>query len=127
MECNEKELNITMPRGDVRQERFGVYEDEKCTILADIEFHDIYFTVKRNFSDTKYLFQKRLSNETINKGEDGLYHFAIEAEDTNNLPFGEYVFDIEVYRDNAHNPDIKQTFTGRLLLTNESTHQRNEV
>jgi hypothetical protein len=44
-------------------------------------------------------------------------------EDTNNLDFGEYMFDIELVIEGQ----MKKTFTGRLRLTEESTHATNEV
>ena len=62
MACNCESLSIIMPRGDVRSEKFEILESDGET-KSDIEFDDIYFTVKRNFTDTKYLFQKRYDNE----------------------------------------------------------------
>lgn len=126
MTCNKNGLSIIMPRGDVRPVKFEVVESDGET-KTDIEFDDIYFTVKKNFTDAKFKFQKRLSDGTITKGEDEYYHFTIEADDTNPLPFGSYVFDIELVKNNLMSPEIKQTTVGGLILTDESTHARNEV
>lgn len=127
MSCDcVSELSIVMPRGDVRPFKFGVYEPDGETI-SDIEFDDIFFTVKKNASDLKFVFQKRLSDGTISaKDEDGLYGVVIEAADTDPLPFGEYVFDIEVFKNNLKSPAIKQTTRGVLILENEVTYARNE-
>jgi hypothetical protein len=124
MGCNDI-LKIVMPRGDVRPLQFDVLEADGET-MTDIEFDDIYFTVKKNFTDRDFKFQKKLSDGTITKDDDGHYHTFIDSTDTDILPFGEYVFDIELKKSNASVPDIKQTTVGRLIITEESTYARNE-
>lgn len=113
-------LLIMMPRGDLRPVTFSVKNGNQTVPAEDIS--EIYFTVKYGFKDQEYLFQKRLSNGDIELIDDGSYQFVIEPEDTDALKFGRYVFDIELV-----GPDIKQTFTGDLVLTNEATHRINEV
>lgn len=125
-ESNSSQLSITMPRGDIRPVYFTVYEnngDDEEKTMYDGNFDEIYFTVKTGYNKKEYLFQKRLSTGEIELLEDGVYQFVIEPEDTDNLKFGAYVFDIEL----VAGTDIKQTFTGDLTLTNESTHVYNEV
>lgn len=110
-----------MPRGDLRQVRFIIRDCDG--IMSDIDFDEIFFTVKNSFTSDSYLFQKRLSNGTIEKVDECSYQFAIKPEDTDNLKIGKYVFDIElVYAD-----EIKQTTLGELILTNEVTFATNEV
>lgn len=113
-------LNITMARGDIEACPFDITDSNGQ--LLDIDFDEIYFTVKRNFSDRTFLFQKRLGAGTIEKIETGKYTFTIEPNDTDYLSFGKYVFDIELLYEN----EIKKTFTGILTLTEESTHYVNE-
>lgn len=112
---------ISMPRGDIRHVSFSITNNVEEPV--DINFDNIYFTVKESFFRDEFLFQKKLSDGTITK-ENNNYWFTILPEDTNNLQQNKkYVFDIEIVSE-AY--EIKQTYTGKLELTNEATHQRNE-
>ena len=55
------ELNITMPRGDIRNIKFCVRDGEQ----PKTDFTEIYFTVKKTAQMTDVLFQKKLSDGTI--------------------------------------------------------------
>lgn len=114
-------LEIIFPRGDRVSKKIAIRE--KATgELTDIEFDDIYFTVKRKYLNQEYNFQKRLSTGGIVKDAEGYYHLVFLPEDTDGLPFGEYDFDIELVKDGA----IKQTTVGILTLTKEVTYATNE-
>lgn len=114
-------MDIKMPRGDIRTVHFTVTDDSGND--TSILFTEIYATFKKSYSSQQYLFQKKLSDGSIIMLDEGDYQFVIRPEDTDNLPFGTYVFDIElVYQD-----QIKQTFVGELKLTNEVTFASNEV
>ena len=53
---------------------------------------EMFFTVKKNYSEKEYKFQKRLSNGTIIYDEEtNYYNIIINPEDTNDLDFGKYV------------------------------------
>lgn len=114
-------LKIVLPRGDRTSKKIAIRE-KGSQELTDIEFDDIYFTVKRVYLAEEYRFQKRYSTGQIIKGEDGYYRFTILPEDTNGLPFGNYDFDIEVVKNGA----IKHTTVGVLTLTKEVTFASNE-
>lgn len=114
-------MEIKMPKGDIRPVAFTVYDPSST--VSDVDFDEIYFTVKRDYSEKNYVFQKRLTNGTIEKTGNGEYKFIIEANDTDNLRVGKYVFDIELIYGN----EIKQTSIGVLELTNEVTLAVNEV
>lgn len=116
-------MRIIMPRGDLYPVRFQIYETE--TEVTHIDFSQIYMTCKRNNRERTPLFQKSLSSGTIIKIGDGDYQFYIEPEDTNNLQYGEYTFDIELINENE--PRIKQTIGGTLRLAEETTWAENEV
>lgn len=109
-------MEINMPRGDLRPVQFTVTDGETAPELTEI-----YATFKKSFRHPNFLFQKRLSDGTIEALGEGSYQFTIEPEDTDGLTYGTYPFDIEVLGDG-----IKQTFTGTLTLTNEATHAGNE-
>ena len=113
-------MEIKMPRGDIREVRFQVTDDQGNP--SRVNFSEIYFTVKKSFNAQDYLFQKRLSDGDIVQLGDGDYQFTIKARDTNELQITSYVFDIEV----IYGTQIKQTFVGKLTLTNEVTFVTNE-
>lgn len=113
-------MNITMPRGDIRKIKFSVKNSTGEIFHND--FDEIYFTCKRDFNDRNYIFQKRLSDGSITKSDDGYYHLTILASDTDYLKYGNYLFDIEVIQGDT----VKQTTVGTLILTYEVTHARNE-
>ena len=113
---------ITMPRGDYRPVKFKVKNKDGTDLQIQLE--EIYITFKKNNYTKEMLFQKKLSTGDITKKEDGYYHFGINPKDTENLSYGEYAFDIEIFN---QDPLIKQTKVGKLSLTEETTHIENEV
>lgn len=117
----KNEMTITMPRGDIRRVRFLVYE-HGGERLSDIDFDEIYFTVKKNTGTAAVLLQKTLTGKKIVKVEDGVYQFTIDSADTDQLKPGKYVFDIELCFEST----IKQTSVGTLELTDEVTFAENE-
>lgn len=110
---------IKMPRGDIRPVRFIVINSDGSP--SGINFDEIYFTVKNNYFTKEFLFQKKLSDGTIQPDEGG-YQLVIRPEDTDNLKIGKYVFDIEI----IYGDEIKQTTVGDFVLTNEVTFASNE-
>lgn len=113
-------MKISMPRGDLRRVKFQAVDQKRRPV--NIEFSEVYFTVKKTFYDEEFLFQKSLGAGTITFGSDGYYRLVIEPADTDNLEFGNYVFDIEFILGTS----IKSTDTGDLILTYESTYVTNE-
>ena len=85
------------------------------------EANKVYFTVKKNYDIEEALFQKTKDDMTFD--EEGYYHFTINPEDTNNLDYGDYVYDIEVKTANY----TKTISKGTLSITKEVTHKNNEV
>ncbi len=113
-------MKITLPRGDIRQITFMV--ESADGIPYDGEITEIYFTVKRYYSEKAAILQKKLSTGEIISDGDGQYHFTLYPEDTDNLQFTKYAFDIEIVGGST----LKQTFVGELELTMEVTHAGNE-
>lgn len=110
-------MQITMPRGDLRPIEFQVNLQK----VPYTEFDEIYFTVKKTVSNKEFVIQKTLSGGDIVL--DGTsYTFNIEPEDTDNLDYGIYVFDIELIKTG----EIKQTSVGQFTLTSEVTFAENE-
>jgi hypothetical protein len=121
-------MRIAMHRGDKRNFKVSIYDGDSEDLI-DFDLSDIYVTFKKNFTDYKYLFQKRLSDGTVTVDPEhkGTYLFSIIPDDTNALSFGDYVFDIELVRYDGGEIEIKQTYTGTFILMEEATHARNEV
>ena len=110
-------LQISLPRGDIRNIRFNVTSGE----TAYTDFTEVYFTVKTATNKRNLLFQKKLSDGSIVlDGE--CFSTRIESEDTEGLEYGKYVFDIEVVKGDV----IKQTTLGELTITPEVTFNENE-
>lgn len=116
-------LSITMPRGDIRLIRFQV-NDLQTGELSQIDFTEIYMSVKENIYERDVIFQKKLSDGGIEKLGVGDYQIKLNASDTEPLDFNKiYPFDIElVFED-----EVKQTEYGELTLTPEVTCVWNEV
>lgn len=114
-------LSISMPRGDLVKKRIAI-RDSGTGDITSSDFDDIFFTVKKAYHYPNYIFQKRYSTGEIVKGEDGYYYLTIKPEDTDLLAFGTYDFDIELYKQD----EIKQTTTGKLIITQEVTYASNE-
>ena len=87
-------LQISLPRGDIRNIKFKVTSGE----TAYTDFTEIYFTVKRDYNASNFLFQKKLSDGTISLDGEGFYNLTLESEDTEGLEYKKYVFDIEVVK-----------------------------
>ena len=116
-------LEITMPRGDIRLIRFQIY-DEETGGISQVDFTEIYISVKKSIYERDVLFQKKLSDGGIEKLEAGDYQWRINPEDTEQLSFNKaYPFDIELIYENQ----VKQTVYGELFLTPEVTCAWNEV
>lgn len=113
-------MRISMPRGDIKWQRFIVRVPKGSS--TDIDFTNIYFTVKKNSKDVNYLFQKSLRRQEIFKLGPGDYQFKINPEDTENLTIGEYKFDIQISYKNL----LKETFVGDFSLKEEITYPENE-
>ena len=111
------ELSISMPRGDLRKVKFCVKSGDSFVT----DFTEIFFTVKDSTRKDAFIFQKTYTNGDIVKGEDNYYHIEIEPEDTDEMIYGTYKFDIEVVGEG-----IKQTTIGNLTLTDEVTFASNE-
>lgn len=109
---------LELTRGDTGLFSFQRLDDNGDPILT--QANEVYFTVKRRYTDKAFLVQKTLADMTFDGT--GVYHFTLEPEDTEGLPYGVYVFDVEVIVE-----DYKQTIAkGELNITAEATWKVNE-
>ena len=110
-------MRIAMRRGDIKWVRFVVNAPNGYP--ANIDFTNIYFTVKKTDRDRNVLFQKTLKRAEIYKLRKGDYQFKIEQFDTRSMSIGDYKFDIQVIYKNI----IKETFVGDFALKAEVTFE----
>lgn len=112
-------MDFEFTRGDTFQFRFKLQDKSGETLELD-KGTEIYFTVKKNRNSKKVLIQKKL-NSGIER-QDDFYYVRINADDTSNLAYGTYNYDIEFKDD-----DFVKTITlGQMTLTDEITHKGDE-
>lgn len=106
----------------------------------DLEISKVFFTVKNNSSDKRYVLQKSLITEggittsngiTLVSDEEGVktYNILINATDTDNMKVDyDYFFDIELVSPGVGTDEIKQTpILGTFRLKEVATQTVNEV
>lgn len=112
---------LEMTRGDTLRLKFQRMTENKEVIKEQVD--EMFMTCKKRYSSQDYVFQKCLSKGSITyDGNTGYYHIKIEPEDTENLRYREYVFDIEITQDN----NIKTVLKGTLNITEEATWSINK-
>jgi len=114
-----------MPRGDIRLVRFLV--NDIGGVATDIDFSEVYFTVKKTTKDRAFLFQKKLSTKGIIKLGLGDYQVKIDSSDTNDLAYDNYKFDVQLlWKDEKGEEQLRETFVGDFVITEEVTFYDNE-
>lgn len=78
--------------------------------------------MKNDYTSSNAIIQK--TKEDFRIDEEGYFHFVILPEDTDNLNYGEYPYDIEVVIFGGKPITIKKS---TLKVTKEVTHKINEV
>lgn len=82
----------------------------------NITVASMFFSCKRTYKDTEYVFQKSLTDGiTLKSGS--TYSVRIAPEDTADLPAGKYVYDLQI----GVGDDIYTPFGGRLTLKEDVT------
>lgn len=92
---------------------------------------DIFFTVKNNESDKRYVLQKKLGDgiTLVDEEEDNkTYNLLLNASDTDNMKTDtNYYFDIKIITPVTSGESIEKTIiTGTMFLKNHATRQYNE-
>lgn len=95
------------------------------------EISKVFFTVKNNSSDKRYVLQKSLEDGiSLVSDEESIetYNILINATDTDNMKVDyDYFFDVEIISPGVNNEEIKQTIiTGTLRLKEVATQTVNE-
>lgn len=81
----------------------------------------MYLTIKQNEYEKQALIQKTFDDGI--RFENSTYYVDFMPEDTDDLSFGDYVYDIEII-----NGDVKKTIKkDTFIIESEVTHKENEV
>lgn len=114
-------ISINVTRGDNRTFKFQ-RKTKEGDVITDIP-DEMYITFKGSNLQETFFIQKVFSKEEItfdsSKNE---YRFEITPEDTNELAYGDYVFDIEITKDNK----VKTIAKGTLIIKPEVTFASNK-
>lgn len=112
-------MDFEFTRGDTQFIRFKL-KDASGEPLQLEPTDNMYFTVKTDANSTKVLLQKKFPEDI--EYQDGYYHFTISSENTSNMAYGDYQYDIEVKSEGV----VKTIGQGTINLTEEITHRRDE-
>lgn len=113
-------MDIT--RGDTFDIKFQRKNKNKEVIKEQPD--KMYFTVKQDDNTVDTVFQKTLGDGSISfDSETYYYNLTIEPEDTNDLDYGTYYYDIEV----IIGTKVKTIAKGTINITSEITFSVNEV
>ena len=111
-------FKIEFPRGDSYTRGFCM---KRGGSLVTTAFDEIYFTVKKSYTDKSFVLQRKLADGGIVSDGSGHYTLYIGPEDTNRLNFAEYDCDFEFILG-----EEKKTYVGKMKLTKEVTYASNE-
>ena len=114
-----KEFDFEFPRGDTQPVSFDITDSQGNEL--DFTDTEVYFTMKKNYNTTAYILQKKKTNGEITiNGKKG--SLVLTHNDTAELNYGSYVYDIQVKSGDY----VKTLVLGTITLTNESTFKANE-
>lgn len=112
-------MDLEFIRGDTQFIKFKLKDGLGNPIMLTGE-ENVYFTVKQNPNSSKVLIQKKYPIDI--KYQDGYFIFILNAEDTSDLAYGTYQYDIELKIGDF----VKTLGIGTITLTEEITHRRDE-
>lgn len=106
-------------RGDSKTFTFQRKDKDKNVITEKPD--KMYLTIKQNEYEKQALIQKTFDNGI--RFEEDTYYVEFVPEDTDDLSFGDYVYDIEIINEDIVKTIKKDTF----IIESEVTHKENEV
>ena len=113
-------MDLEFVRGDTKPLKFQI-KDNNGNILKMDSNDELLFTVKKNYNIKNAILQKKLSDGSIHY-DSGYYFIALSHEDTANLKYGTYVYDIQLMSGEI----VSTLVLGTITLTEEVTHIANE-
>ena len=113
-------MDLEFTRGDTQVIKFQIKDGYDNPIIPTLS-GNVYFTVKQNSNSKKVLIKKESPENGINC-EDGYFYFTLESDDTSNLAYGTYQYDIEFKSEKY----VKTLGFGSITLTDEITFKEDE-
>lgn len=110
---------MKITRGDYKTFTFQRKNKNGEVIMEEPQ--KMYLTIKNNSYEGKALIQKTLDDGI--EFENGVYRVIFLPEDTDNLSFGDYIYDIEI----INNGKPKTIKVDEFVIDKEVTHKENEV
>lgn len=107
--------HIKMVRGDSETLTYENINAETGEQVALVTGDTVYFTVKTNYQTADKSLQKVVTTFT-----DGKASISILPTDTKIMPFGQYVYDVQV---TFANGQVKTPVVGAFTLLNEVTYE----
>lgn len=115
-------MDLEFTRGDTKKFKFRLRDKNKQPIeLAPTD--KLYLTAKKDPNSNAIIFQKTIGNG-IELKEDGYYHVTINPDDTNQLPYGTYGYDVQI---TTVTGKTKTFIVSTITLTEEYTHKGDEI
>jgi hypothetical protein len=120
-----KTQNINLIRGDTNTITFKIIGEngEKYTID---DKDKLYFTVKENYFENGCVLQKTYGKGISFNTETEEYEVEFTSECTCNLPFGRFVYDIELVIIRDGKKIVKTLCKGKFTVDKEVTCKENE-
>ena len=112
-------MDLEFTRGDTQFIKFQLKDGLENPIQPTAN-DNLYFTVKQNKNSSKVLIQKKYP-ESMEYTE-GYFYFTLNSEDTSNLPYGTFEYDIELKSGDY----VKTLGFGTITLTDEITFKGDE-
>ena len=114
-------MDIEFRRGDTQVVNFPLV-DKNGDPVKLTENDNLYFTVKQNTNSEDVLIQKKYPENISYDDTSGYYIFTLESEDTSEMPYGTYSYDIEL----KSGTFVKTLGDGSITLTEEVTFRGDE-
>ena len=114
---------IELVRGDVSS-TYQFQRKGKDGVITSLP-QKMWVTFKADTKCNKPLFQKTLDNGIEYDTNDNYYRFKILSEDTCNLPYGDYGFDVAILNEKGEKKTLLNN--GVLKIVEHYTHKSNEV
>ena len=115
-------MDLEFTRGDTQLLKLQL-KDKNGERLQLATGDMLYFTVRKTPTDKKVWLQKKLGDGITYTEEDNYYRFRLESDDTANMPYGTYGYDIQIKTSEGIVITIE---IGSITLTEEYTWKEDE-
>ena len=115
---------ISVVQGDTSKIYKFTRKDAEGNVITTLPLK-MWMTFKETTKCGKALFQRTMGDGIAFSHDDNCYRFQLQPEDTENLGYGEYAFDIKIVNEKGDKKTILED--GVLEIKDHCTHKQNEV